>query len=176
MVDHVRDESPLEDVLRENNVDYLIVSFAATRVKEEGGCYEITQPDPEWAGRRTAKMRGEICSPPTERFVTPAGTHTWSVFPAIETLIWNVRDARWKARRMNNQTRRAISVRTKAGERVTYKIGPQNDAGAIARRLTLQIHRMVRGDTATETIGRLIIQPVELPRYQAASPSLVAYV
>ena len=28
MVDHVRNESPLEDVLRENNVDYLIVSFA----------------------------------------------------------------------------------------------------------------------------------------------------
>jgi hypothetical protein len=99
MVDHIRDESPLEDVLRENNVDYLIVSFAGTRVKEEAGCYEITQPDVEWAGRRTAKMRGEICSPPTERFVTPAGTHPWSVFPAIETLVWNVRDARWKARR-----------------------------------------------------------------------------
>jgi hypothetical protein len=43
-------------------------------------------------------MRGVICSPPVERFVTPAGTHAWSVFPAIETLVWNVRDAHWKAR------------------------------------------------------------------------------
>jgi hypothetical protein len=102
MVDHVRKESPLEDVLRENNVDYLIVSFAAARVEEERGCYEITQPHAEWAGRRTAKMRGEICSPPIERFVTPAGTNTWSVFPAIETLVWNVRDAHWKARRVDN--------------------------------------------------------------------------
>jgi hypothetical protein len=34
--------------------------------------------------------------------VTPAGTNPWSVFPAIETLIWNVRDARWKARRVAN--------------------------------------------------------------------------
>lgn len=102
MVDHLRNESPLEDVLREYNVDYLIVSFAQLRVKEEGGCYEITQPHAEWAGRRTAKMRGEICSPPIERFETPAGTNTWSVFPAIETLIWDVRDVHWKARRENN--------------------------------------------------------------------------
>jgi hypothetical protein len=98
MVDHVRKESPLEEVLRENNVDYLIVSFASKRVREEHGCYEITQPQLEWAGPRTAKMRGEICSPPIERFVTPAGTNTWSVFPAIETLVWNLRDAHWRAR------------------------------------------------------------------------------
>lgn len=102
MVDHLRNESPLEDVLREYNVDYLIVSFAQIRVKEEGGCYEITQPHAEWAGRRTAKMRGEICSPPIERIETQAGTNTWSVFPAIETLIWDVRDVHWKARRANN--------------------------------------------------------------------------
>ena len=102
MVDHVKNESSLEGVLRENKVDYLIVSFAAARVAEADGCYEITQPHAEWAGRRTKKMRGEICSPPIERFVTPAGTNPWSVFPAIETLIWNVRDARWKVRRADN--------------------------------------------------------------------------
>ncbi len=102
MVDHVKNESSLQDVLRENNVDYLIVSFAAARVAEADGCYEITQPHAEWAGRRTKKMRGEICSPPVERFVTPAGTNPWSVFPTIETLIWNVRDAHWKARRVDN--------------------------------------------------------------------------
>lgn len=99
MVEHVRNRHPLEQVLREYNVDYLIVSFAAARVAEEGGCYEIAQPHAEWAGPRTKKMRGEICSPPVERFVTPAGTNTWSIFPAIETLVWDVRDARWKARR-----------------------------------------------------------------------------
>jgi len=41
-------------------------------------------------------------------------------------------------------TSKGAAVRTKAGERITYKIGPQDNAGAIARRLTLQIHRMVR--------------------------------
>jgi len=105
MVDHVRKESPLEDVLHENNVDYLIVSFAWKRVREEHGCYEITQPHPEWAGPRTAKMRGEICSPPVERFVTPAGTKPWSMFPEIETLVWNVRDAHWRARRDHAPTK-----------------------------------------------------------------------
>jgi hypothetical protein len=101
MVDHVKNESSLEDVLREYNVDYLIVSLAAARISKEGECYEITQPHTEWAGRRTAKMRGEICSPPIEQFLTPAGTHPWSVFPEIETIIWNVRDARWKKRHNN---------------------------------------------------------------------------
>jgi hypothetical protein len=95
MVNHVSNESPLEDVLRENKVDYLIVSFASKRVREEHDCYEVTQPHAEWAGQRTKKMRGEICSPPILRFVTSAGTNSWSVFPAIETLIWNVRDAHW---------------------------------------------------------------------------------
>ena len=98
MVDHVKNQDALEDVLREYNVDYLIVSYASARAAEDGGCYEITQPHAEWAGQRTAKMRGVTCSPPVERFVTPAGTHAWSVFPAIETLVWNVRDAHWKPR------------------------------------------------------------------------------
>jgi hypothetical protein len=42
---------------------------------------------------------------------------------------------------------KGAAVPTKAGERVTYKIGPQDDAGAIARHLTLHIHRMVRGES-----------------------------
>ena len=99
MVEHVRNQDALEDVLREYNVDYLIVSLASVRAVERDGCYEITQPHAQWAGPRTLKMRGEICSPPLERFITPAGTNPWSVFPAIETLVWNVRDARWKPRR-----------------------------------------------------------------------------
>jgi hypothetical protein len=98
MVEHVRNEDALEDVLREYNVDYLIVSFAGIRVNEADGCYEITQPHVEWAGPRTKKMRGVICSPPVERVVTPAGSNPWSQFPSIETLVWDVRNSHWKRR------------------------------------------------------------------------------
>jgi hypothetical protein len=98
MVEHIRRQDALEDVLRENNVDYLIVSYARLGVVEADGCFDVTQPHEEWAGPRTNKMRGTICSPPVERFITPAGMNSWSIFPSIETLVWNVRDAHWKPR------------------------------------------------------------------------------
>jgi hypothetical protein len=41
-------------------------------------------------------MRGEICAEPVERFVTPRGPNPWSRFSAIETFVWDVRDARWR--------------------------------------------------------------------------------
>jgi hypothetical protein len=42
-------------------------------------------------------MRGEICAEPVERFFTPAGGHPWSVFPEIETLVFDVKHAAWRA-------------------------------------------------------------------------------
>jgi hypothetical protein len=41
-------------------------------------------------------MRGEICAEPVEHFFTPQGTNPWSIFPTIETLVWDVRNAPWK--------------------------------------------------------------------------------
>lgn len=96
MVEHVRREDPLESVLREHRVDYLIVSLASVRSERREGCYLVTQPNAEWAGERSAKMRGEICAEPVAHFFTHRATNRWSVFPTIETLVWDVRDARWK--------------------------------------------------------------------------------
>jgi hypothetical protein len=96
MVEHVSREDQLGDVLREYGADYLIVSLATVRAEPQNGCYLITQPNAEWAGTRTAKMRGEICAEPVEHFFTPRGSQPWAVFPTIETLVWDLRDAQWK--------------------------------------------------------------------------------
>jgi hypothetical protein len=96
LVQHIRRQDPLDDVLREYRVDYLVVSLASVALEQRDGCYVITQPNAEWAGLRTAKLRGEICTEPIVRFVTPKGPHTWSRFSALETLVWDVRAARWR--------------------------------------------------------------------------------
>lgn len=95
MVEHVRNQDELGDVLREYHADYLVVSYVGIPPDRLDGCYLVTQPHAEWAGKRTAKMRGRICSEPVDRFVTRAGTHSWSIFPTVETLIWDVNQAQW---------------------------------------------------------------------------------
>jgi hypothetical protein len=95
-VEHVRNQDSLQSVLREYHADYLIVSLASIRAQSHDGCYLITQPNAEWAGPRTAKMRGEICEEPVVHFVTPQGSNPWSDFPDMETLVWDLHDARWR--------------------------------------------------------------------------------
>jgi hypothetical protein len=95
MLEHLRREDPLEEVLRKYNADYLVVSLASERSQPDDGCYVVTQPHAEWAGERSAKMRGRICSEPIEHFFTERGPHPWSRFPALETLVWDLRSARW---------------------------------------------------------------------------------
>jgi hypothetical protein len=93
MVEHIRRETPLHQVLSDYGADYLVVSLASVPAVSEGGCYLITQPNAEWAGDRTPKMRGTLCSEPMERFVTPKGSNPWSRFPALETFVWDLRKA-----------------------------------------------------------------------------------
>jgi hypothetical protein len=95
LVGHIRRQDPLDAVLREYGVDYLIVSVQAGGLPTRDGCYIVTQPHPDWAGHRSAKMRGAICSEPIERFVTPRGPNPWSRFGELETLVWDLRAARW---------------------------------------------------------------------------------
>jgi hypothetical protein len=96
MVDHLRRQDPLPAVLQERNVDYLVVSYVGSKPTLVDGCYVLSEPNPQWAGKRSAAMRGVLCSDPVERFVTPAGSHPWSAFPQVETLIWSLRDAHWR--------------------------------------------------------------------------------
>jgi hypothetical protein len=96
MVEHLRNQDRLEDVLREYHADYLVVSAVGKPPQYGHGCYLLMQPDEQWAGTRTAKMRGEICSEPVEHFFTEAGTNPWSVFPRVETLVWDLRRVQWR--------------------------------------------------------------------------------
>ena len=111
MLEHVRRQDELGAVLREYHADYLVVSFVGIAPESVDGCYLVTQPNAEWAGTRTAKMRGRICSEPVERFVTPAGTNPWSMFRTVETLIWDVQQAQWAPLRAAGSQKRDVLSR-----------------------------------------------------------------
>ena len=96
LLEHIRREDPLDEVLRAYQVAYLVVSLSGEAVPRHDGCYPLSEPSAEWAGPWSAKMRGEICAEPITRFVTPRGTNPWSRFSAIETLVWDVRHAQWR--------------------------------------------------------------------------------
>ena len=102
LIEHLRRQSPIETVLSDYNIDYLIVSLASVRAQRRDGCYLVTQPNAEWAGRRTAKLSGEICAEPIVHFVTQQGANPWSRFSALETLVWDLRGARWQRPRAEN--------------------------------------------------------------------------
>ncbi|MEP6547768.1 MAG: hypothetical protein ABJD53_09915 [Gammaproteobacteria bacterium] len=96
MVEHIRRQDPLDQVLRQYHADYLIVSVAGIALERRNGCYLVTEPHAQWAGTRTAKMRGALCSEPIEHFFTEAGANPWSVFPRIESFVWDLRTAHWQ--------------------------------------------------------------------------------
>jgi hypothetical protein len=110
LVDHIEREDSLGDVLREYHVDYLVVSLATVRPERRDGCYLVTQPNAEWAGKRTAKMRGEICAEPIAHFITQGGAHPWSVFQTLETLVWDIRGARWRNADDVDSFRHALAI------------------------------------------------------------------
>ncbi|MDP9037000.1 MAG: hypothetical protein M3O50_19555 [Myxococcota bacterium] len=98
MVEHVRRQDPLEDVLRAYHVDYLVVSVVKTPLPERDGCFTVTEPSAEWAGARALKMTGEICSPPIARFANVRAADPWAAPFSIETVVFDVRAATWRAR------------------------------------------------------------------------------
>jgi hypothetical protein len=97
MVRHVKAQDDLGEVLREYGADYLVVTLAAGAPMEvRDSCYVVTQPHQQWAGTRSAKMRGAICSPPITRFRTVGGANPWSIFPHMDTWVWDLRSATWR--------------------------------------------------------------------------------
>ncbi|OAF05134.1 hypothetical protein AYJ54_22030 [Bradyrhizobium centrolobii] len=101
MIEHIRNQDDLGDVLREYNVDYLIVSVAHRHLDQHDGCYVINQPTAEWAGLRTSQMTGTICAEPIVSFKTESAGNSWSVFPSIETMVWELRSAKWLSHPLN---------------------------------------------------------------------------
>jgi hypothetical protein len=95
MLEHLRRQDPLPQVLAENRVDYLVVSFAGEAPPRRNGCYYIAQPYAMWA-TESKSMRGWLCATPIVDFVTEHGPHPWSFFPTLQTLVFDVRAARWE--------------------------------------------------------------------------------
>jgi hypothetical protein len=96
MVEHIRHEDDLGSVLKDYHVDYLVISLCRDRMVKRDGCYALTQPNAEWAGKRVAKMRGEICDEPIVSFATRLPQHPWSEFSSLDTYVFDVRNAKWR--------------------------------------------------------------------------------
>jgi polyhydroxybutyrate depolymerase len=97
MIDHVRREDELGAVLAEHHVDYLIVSTHHAILEKRDGCYVVTQPNAEWSGKRVDRMYGELCAEPVVYFPTRLPSHTWSSFSTLDTYVFDLRGASWRA-------------------------------------------------------------------------------
>jgi hypothetical protein len=97
MLEHIRHEDDLGPVLHEYNVDYLIVTLYSAKMEKHDGCYVIAEPHAEWAGKRVAKMRGDICAEPIMSFETRSPERPWSIFGTLNTFVFDVRNAKWRA-------------------------------------------------------------------------------
>ena len=97
MVEHIGREDDVGDVLRDYGVDYLIVSLYRATIDAGPGCYEITQPNAEWSGKRVHRMRGTLCAEPIAHFETRLPKNPWSMFSRLDTYVFDVRGARWKS-------------------------------------------------------------------------------
>jgi predicted esterase len=91
MVEHLRAEDDLVSVLAAYHVDYLVVLVQNSVLEKRDGCYLVSEPDPEFAGTRVARMRGAICAEPIVHLPTRMRAHRWSMSPTLDTYVFDVR-------------------------------------------------------------------------------------
>jgi hypothetical protein len=91
MVEHIRRGDDLRTVLAAYHVDYLVISLYTAKMEKHDGCYSLSQPNPEWSGKRVARMQGDICAEPVEHFATRLTHHAWSEFSTLDTYVFDVR-------------------------------------------------------------------------------------
>jgi hypothetical protein len=60
---HIRREASLNDVLRDKEIDYLIVSVYEP-LQREDSCYQVAIPGPLQSGPHSRRMRGRFCASP----------------------------------------------------------------------------------------------------------------
>lgn len=77
MVEHIRREDRLSDVLAAYDIDYVIVSIYYP-IQHHGNRYEVIMPDPIGAGRRSHVMRGIFTGPPIFTYVSERGNQPGS--------------------------------------------------------------------------------------------------
>jgi polyhydroxybutyrate depolymerase len=129
MVDHVRAEDDLGPVLAAYHVDYLVISTQHAVLEKRDGCYVVTQPEAEWAGKRVAKMRGAICAEPIAQLPTRFKPHAWTTFSKMDTYVFDVRGATWRP----------------AGEGPRQASTPVDPSSAMAATLAVAPHAMMAG-------------------------------
>jgi hypothetical protein len=96
MVEHIRREDDLGEVLREYHVDYLVVSLHDATMKPHDGCYTVTQPNAEWSGSRVHRMAVDVCGEPVTHFQTDAPEHSWSKISRLDTYVFDLRNATFR--------------------------------------------------------------------------------
>ncbi len=94
LLEELRREVPLPDLLAEHRADILIVTFPGPPPLQADGCYRVDQPDPTWA-RLSRRSTGAICREPFLDFVTPPGK-PWIFVLGLRTLAFDLHGARWE--------------------------------------------------------------------------------
>ncbi len=97
MLEHIQREDPLEAVLDEYRVDYLIVSVYRP-LEERAGCFVVQQPSPAQAGAHALRMEGRLCGEPALLLRSPRGnlpglTYTYVFDLAAERGVQRARQA-----------------------------------------------------------------------------------
>ncbi|HLK35279.1 MAG TPA: hypothetical protein VKU41_00915 [Polyangiaceae bacterium] len=90
MLEHLRRQDPLDRIVEDYGIDYLVVSvIAGTPIDRRGGCYVVVAPNPQQAGPHSSKSVGKLCADPVIHLRTPYAPH--SNFIPLETLVFDVR-------------------------------------------------------------------------------------
>jgi hypothetical protein len=88
MLEHVRRQDPLLDVLREYHVDYLLYVTIHDDLRDAKGCYAVSAPALDESGPLSAKMRANICWAPVIAMDVPAPHKSYGILHAY---VWDVR-------------------------------------------------------------------------------------
>jgi hypothetical protein len=96
MVEHIRREDDLGEVLREYHVDYLVVSLHDATMSPHEGCYTVTQPNAEWSGPRVHRMSVDVCGEPVTHFRTQSPERPWSQISRLDTYVFDLRNATFR--------------------------------------------------------------------------------
>jgi hypothetical protein len=92
MLDYIKNQASLNDVVKHYGVDYLVVSVGRTRVAQRNGCYFVVIPNPDQAND-ASEMSGTFCLKPIVHFETPQGKNRWSRYLPLETYVFDLRDS-----------------------------------------------------------------------------------
>ena len=67
MLRHIERRDSLDQVIKQYDIDYLVVSLGKTRLEQRDGCYVVVAPNPDQGRARQPRQSARICQRSTPR-------------------------------------------------------------------------------------------------------------